>query len=372
MSIDDVKVGELTQVTALSKVTEPSKVAAPSTVTEPSDFFESLARSDPAPDWLFAGVVRAWRLDPETTTVTMITVSENATFLIAAAGVPVAVTRVARPGYMADAAAFESEVAWVATLAAAGVASVPRGLPTADGAFVAVVPDERGVSWWCVSYSYVAGTILEDVADPVPYYREIGRTTALLHDHAAGWTPPAGFTRHSWELADMVGPTCRWGRWQDVGYDPAALAVVEAAEAAALASLADAPRTAGSWGLIHADLRPSNIMIDADRLTVIDFDDCGFSWFLYDFASALTFMEHMPEAGTMATRWIEGYTEVRALTRADVRLGCDLSMIRRLQMLGWTTTHRQDALPPALWAAQKSGTLEVAARYLRSPTWLID
>ncbi len=42
------------------------------------------------------------------------------------------------------------------------------------------------------------------------------------------------------------------------------------------------------WGLIHADLRPSNIMIDGADLTVIDFDDCGFTWFLDDFASALT------------------------------------------------------------------------------------
>ncbi|WP_165372779.1 phosphotransferase enzyme family protein [Pengzhenrongella frigida] len=345
------------------------EVAAPAA---PADFFESLARSAPAPDWLFAGIVRAWCLDPVRTTVTMITVSENATFLVASDGAPIAVTRVARPGYMADAAAFESEVAWVSTLSSSGLVPVPQGLPTVDGSFVAVVPDERGVTWWCVSYSYVAGTILEDVTDPVPYYREIGRTTALLHDHAARWTPPAGFRRHSWELTDMVGPGCRWGHWQDVGYEPDELAIVAAAEAAALASLAGAPRTADTWGLIHADLRPSNIMIDADRLTVIDFDDCGFSWFLYDFASALTFMEHMVDAGTMATRWIEGYTQVRPLSPAQLRLGCDLSMIRRLQMLGWTTTHREDALPPALWSAQKSGTLEVAQRYLRSPTWLID
>ncbi|GHS86054.1 hypothetical protein AGMMS50218_05120 [Actinomycetota bacterium] len=47
-------------------------------------------------------------------------------------------------------------------------------------------------------------------------------------------------------------------------------------------------------------------------------------------------------------------------------------MIRRLQMLGWTTTHREDALPPELWAAQVPGTVEVARRYLRSGTWLLD
>jgi len=83
-------------------------------------------------------------------------------------------------------------------------------------------------------------------------------------------------------------------------------------------------------------------------------------------------MEHVADADTMAAHWIEGYTQVRPLTSAELRLGCDLSMILRLQMLGRTTTHRDDALPPALWSAQKSGTLEVAQRYLLSTTWLID
>jgi Ser/Thr protein kinase RdoA (MazF antagonist) len=113
-------------------------------------------------------------------------------------------------------------------------------------------------------------------------------------------------------------------------------------------------------------------MIDGDRLTVIDFDDCGYSWYLYDVASALSFMEHVDDAPTMAREWVEGYSQVRPLTRGDERVACSLSMIRRLQMLGWTTTHRQDALPPALGAAQREGTLHVAEKFLRSPTWLID
>lgn len=106
-------------------------------------------------------------------------------------------------------------------------------------------------------------------------------------------------------------------------------------------------------------------------LTVIDFDDCGHTWFQYDFAAALSFLEHTPEAPTMAVEWLAGYTSVRPLARDAVELGCALSMVRRLQMLGWTTTHRADALPPDLWSAQVPGTLDVAESYLRNPTWLL-
>ena len=347
--------------------TNPILDTAPAT-----GFFDDAAKGTSAPGWLVRGIVRSWGLDPALTSVDLITVSENATFLVATGGIPVAVTRVARPGYMASSAEFESEVAWVAALGASDLVRVPRGIPTVDGRFVATVVDDRGASWSCVSYSYVEGSILEEVAEPVPYYREIGRTTAHLHDHAGSWTPPRGFRRHSWTTADMVGPTCRWGRWQDVSFTVAERCLLASAERAALATIADVPRTPTDWGLIHADLRPSNLMIDDDVLTVIDFDDCGYSWYLYDFASALTFMEHVDDAPTMAKEWVEGYSEVRPLSRTDEQLACALSMIRRLQMLGWTTTHREDALPPALWTAQRDGTLAVAEKFRRSPTWLID
>ena len=203
-------------------------------------------------------------------------------------------------------------------------------------------------------------------------FREIGRTTAHLHDHTGSWTPPPGFRRHSWAPSDMVGPTCRWGMWQDVTFTSAERGLLKSAELAALATLGSVVRSPTDWGLIHADLRPTNIMVDEAGLTVIDFDDSGYCWYMYDFAAALSFVEHLDAAPTMAREWIEGYAEVRPLTRSDVQVACALSMIRRLQMLGWTTTHREDSLPADLWAARADGTLVVAEKFLRSPTWLMD
>ena len=173
------------------------------------------------------------------------------------------------------------------------------------------------------------------------------------------------------EIADMIGPVCRWGRWEHADLTPGELAMLDRAQADALGVLADAPRGRDDWGLIHADLRPSNIMTDGETLTVIDFDDCGYGWFGYDFAAALSFIEHVDTAPAMASRWLAGYEQVRPVTGEDVERACALSMIRRLQMLGWTTTHREDALPAEIWARQADGTVDVAARYLRRRTWLV-
>jgi Ser/Thr protein kinase RdoA (MazF antagonist) len=354
--------------------------------------FDALVPGDQAPGWLRDGVTASWQFGSVPggeIAMRLITVSENATFLVTADGEPAAVVRVARPGYLAGADAFESEVAWVAALAADGVCQVPAALRTRSGTFCAALASDDGTDWWCVAYGYVSGRILEDLfsdagtgasgaaADPTSYYREIGAINARLHEHALAWAPPAGFARHSWDVPDMLGPTARWGRWEDAVHDGAERTLLEEAQAAALEVVGRAPRDTAAWGLVHADLRPSNIMIDPSAgsgrggLTVIDFDDCGHTWFQYDFAAALSFLEHTPEAPTMAVEWLAGYTSVRPLARDAVELGCALSMVRRLQMLGWTTTHRADALPPDLWSAQVPGTLEVAESYLRNPSWLL-
>lgn len=367
---------------AAQSATGPQRPTPPAALAA----FDALVPGDEAPGWLRDGVTASWQLGPDLggeLAMRLITVSENATFLVTADGEPAAVVRVARPGYLAGADAFESEVAWVAALAADGVCQVPAALRTRSGTFCAAVASDDGTDWWCVAYGYVSGRILEDLfgdagsgaggaaADPTSYYREIGAINARLHEHALTWAPPAGFARHSWDVPDMLGPTARWGRWEGAVDGGAERTLLEEAQAAALEVVGRAPRDAAAWGLVHADLRPSNIMIQGESLTVIDFDDCGHTWFQYDFAAALSFLEHTPEAPTMAVEWLAGYTSVRPLARDAVELGCALSMVRRLQMLGWTTTHRADALPTDLWSAQVPGTLEVAESYLRNPTWLL-
>ena len=345
----------------------------------PFTAFAALRRGDTAPEWISTSVRTAWDL-PARTSLSLIAVSENATFRVEVDGVATAVLRVHRPGHVADPAQIAAELTWVRAIAAETSVRVPDVLPLADGSLVHEVLDPVGVAWSAVAFAFVRGEVLEDTLageglDDTTLrrtYAEIGATTAALHDHVAAWAPPAGFSRFGWGLDDALGARSRWGDWRNAALSPEQLAVCERAESAARDVLAGIPETAAATGLVHADLRPSNVVVDpAGRLTVIDFDDCGTSRLLWDFAAALSFIEHEPFAPSIATAWLQGYRSVRAVTEEDLAVATALSTVRRLQMLGWTTTHREDALPPAVWAAQVPGTAEVAQRYLDRPDWLL-
>ena len=41
------------------------------------------------------------------------------------------------------------------------------------------------------------------------------------------------------------------------------------------------------FGLVHADIRLANLLVDDGNVWVIDFDDSGFAWFMYDFATTV-------------------------------------------------------------------------------------
>ena len=56
--------------------------------------------------------------------------------------------------------------------------------------------------------------------------------------------------------------------------------------------------------------------MDGRDLGVIDFDDCGFGWYMYDLAAAVSFIEHDPRVPELIDAWARGYRTVLELPAA--------------------------------------------------------
>ena len=67
------------------------------------------------------------------------------------------------------------------------------------------------------------------------------------------------------------------------------------------------------FGLIHADAHLDNVLFAGRQAQLIDFDDCGFGYRIYDVAVALWELRHRDDYASFKEAFIRGYTEHRPL-----------------------------------------------------------
>ena len=124
-------------------------------------------------------------------------------------------------------------------------------------------------------------------------------------------------------------------------------------------------RSHDRFGLTHNDLRRANLLVDGDRTYVIDFDDCGDSWYMNDWATAVSMIEHHPQLPAMQDAWVEGYRSVASLSREDEAELPTFVMLNRLFFVAWVGSHHTWAPEAAeLGADYTVGTCHLAEAYL--------
>ncbi|MBC9177381.1 phosphotransferase enzyme family protein [Pseudoroseomonas ludipueritiae] len=308
---------------------------------------------------LLLAALPRWGL-PAGTHLSLLNVSENATFL-AEGRAGRLVLRVYRQGYHQP-AEMESELAWIAALRQARVVETPAPVAAADGTLLQALPDGTGTRH-AVAFTHMTG---EEPAQDLPRrFRQLGGISARLHAHARGWAPPPGFIRKRWDADTMLGAAGHWGDWRaGIGLEAEGAALLERVEAALRIILAGYGDTPDRFGLVHADLRLTNLLADGARLGVIDFDDCGFCWHLYDFAAAVSFMEHEPVVPALMRAWVAGYREVAPLAEADVALLPAFVMLRRMLLTAWLASHAETPTAQALGAGYTAGTVALGRDFL--------
>jgi Ser/Thr protein kinase RdoA (MazF antagonist) len=296
----------------------------------------------------------------------MINHSENVTYLVDDPGTGrTAVLRVHRPGYHSR-KAIESELDWLTDLGARTPVSTPAILPTHDGARVVSV-DVRGEPRHAVLFAFVSGTAPDETALRSADFTTLGAITAHMHRHARDWRRPAGFTRFTWDWQHSLGANPRWGRWQDgIRVGPSEETVLGRAADLVRTRLAAYGTSADRFGLVHADLRLANLLVEGDRINVIDFDDCGFSWFLYDFGAAVSFIEHDPRLPEWQDAWLAGYRQEGSLGAGDEEMIATFVMLRRLLLVAWMGSHSHSRECQEIGPGYTGDSCALAEQYLRS------
>lgn len=303
---------------------------------------------------------------PATSAIRLLNYSENATYLITPpAPAPQRVLRINRPGYHPR-NYIVTELSWVRALKRDTSILTAEPLPGLDGELVQhvwhpAVPEPRH----CVLMTFVEGREPDDT-NRLASFALLGEVTAQLHRHAAGWKPAHPVHRERWDFDTMVGPAGHWGRWENgLGMTPAIRRHL-ARVLPVIRRRVDAVGYARSrFGLIHADLRAANLLVHENRVAVIDFDDCGRSWFIYDLAAALSFIETHPDVPAYIEAWLSAYTRQRRLSKQEIAEIPTFLMLRRLLLVAWCGSHADTAQAQAMGPRFTTETCALADIYLR-------
>ena len=146
------------------------------------------------------------------------------------------------------------------------------------------------------------------------------------------WTPPAGFARCAWDREGLLGDAPVWGRfWENPTLDPPTRRLFKTFRDAAARDLA-ARADAFDYGLIHADFVRENILIDGGDIVLIDFDDGGWGFRLFDIATVL--LKTVDDAGREAQKMAltRGYRNLRPLDLSALDL---FVALRAATYVGW-------------------------------------
>lgn len=239
--------------------------------------------------------------------------------------------RIKRPGYRSE-DELRSELLWLDAMDKAGL-SVPRPKPDLDGQLLASVNGQ-----FIDMVGWLSGEPLEHDLAP-DMFRQLGAEMARLHLACDAWDKPPRFVRCNWNADGLLGASPVWGRfWENPTLDARACDRLKRFREQAKAELKATAKTL-DFGLIHADLLHENVLIDGPVLRLLDFDDGGFGFRLFDLATSLLRMIDAPNYTELKDAMIEGYHSRRSLDTQHLDL---FLALRAMTYVGWIVPRMTD------------------------------
>lgn len=305
--------------------------------------------------------LRHWQLGDAK--LTPVAYRENMTFRVEAGAQGRFALRIHQAGYRSE-AEIASELAFMGALREGGVAT-PEVVPARGGApFVLVtvpgVPEPRH----CDLFEWIEGSPLRATGAAISLsdeelariYTDVGRQAASIANIAEAWQRPPGFTRPVWDAEGIFGAAAQLGDWRGLARLTSAQRVLLDRLAERLRADLDAfGRAPDRFGLCHGDFLPENLMLCDTGLRLLDFDDCGEGWYLFDFATAVFDLLGEPPFDACLGAMVAGYRERRALAEEHLARLPAFLLARALSYLGWSATRshlrKAEEIAPRLLAA---------------------
>ncbi|WP_298217622.1 phosphotransferase [Halothiobacillus sp.] len=268
--------------------------------------------------------------------IQFVTSSENHTYRIISERGDFAM-RVQRPGYHCL-EEINAELQFVEVLSNNGIATA-KPVRRSDGHFVSQLHTVEG-DRLVTLFHWVKGHHPEEV-EFYDTYGKMGSIMGRMHQVSTNITQDYTKSRPRWTLDEIIGSHAVWGSWDHPDYIDQPQRNLILGFIAELRSRLARYDSTGRYGLIHADMRPTNVLLHDGGVVTIDFDDCCHSWYLFDVAATVSFLEHRPDMPEWLGHFISQYQNQTKLSKQEVDLLPFFIGLRRVQLMAWYFSHRE-------------------------------
>ena len=260
---------------------------------------------------------------------------ENAVFDVTLRGNVRVALRLHRPGYKKQ-EEIESELWWTNALAEQGF-PVPVPVQNVDGNYLSEISPEfiaTVIKW--VNGKPI-GTVDANqfkISKQIDF--ELGKVIGNLHNITEDLSFPDWFSRPSWGIEGLLGEYPNWGKfWEGEHLRSKEKEIFTIARDRAYSLLKQYEKEGAKTLLIHADVIGENVFQNDSGISLIDFDDCGYGFPIYDLATATIQSLEDINYQRRCNLILEGYDKVRSLKQIDTDLFPIFAMLRVLATSAW-------------------------------------
>ena len=181
----------------------------------------------------------------------------------------------------------QGEVNWINYLVKGGVPAA-RAIFSENDRLVELIDDGQGEHFLATAFVKARGQHPNRSEWTPRFFEAYGAMMGRMHALSKRYEPDPSTWRPQWDdPINMVGQ-----------FLPPSEEIAAEKYCALMAHLNTLPKDADSYGLIHQDAHTGNLFVDeAGNITLFDFDDCVYGWFIYDIAMVLFYVVPFDPSG---------------------------------------------------------------------------
>lgn len=229
----------------------------------------------------------------------------------------------------------------------------PLPVLTRNGDYYLIIPNwsrqlHRGAVIAGTMFEYVEGHEISATEITQENVHKIGVFLAELHNYTKPYKHEGVdkgrycLNRFSWGGTEVFPDNYRFYETSKALFSPEQLNVMNTIALVVKSAMDELGQSEDEFGLIHGDLLLKNILFHEGEVRALDFEYCGWGYYLYDLCPLLWQLKPLPNYKELEEALWNGYCSIRPLTERHRQLLETFIAARQVASMRWVAANQHN------------------------------